>query len=321
MPHRTGWKQLTIGLIGLAAVVTVGMLILVFARVGRLHGKTFELFVVTQEASGVIPGTEVWLDGRRVGLVKDISFLPAAGSDSERLVIRADVLESVHGRIREDSRTRLQSGGSFLGAPVVYLSSGTMRTRAVNDGDTLVSQPSFDVQATLADAAVAAHDLPAIMGNVRVLSAQLTSTAGTLGALGADTRGLQSRVAETQARASRIMAAVGSPTGTIGRMTAGSQALQADAQLALAQADSVRALLASKNTSLGRFRRDSTLVGAMGRIRSALALVSQRAASTHGTLGRASSDLALQHALARGTSQLDSLIADIHAHPLRYLVF
>ena len=94
---------------------------------------------------------------------------------------------------------------------------------------------------------------------------------------------IQSRVAETQVRASRIMAAMGSPTGTIGRMSAGSQALQADAQLALAQADSVRALLASKNTSLGRFRRDSTLVDAMGRIRSALALVSQRAASTHGT--------------------------------------
>jgi phospholipid/cholesterol/gamma-HCH transport system substrate-binding protein len=321
MPHRTGWKQLTTGLICLAAIVTIALLILVFARVGRLHGKTFELFVETQEASGVIPGTEVWLDGRRVGLVKDISFLPTVGTDSVRLVIRADVLEAVRGRIRQDSRTRLQSGGSFLGAPVVYLSSGTTRTAAVNDGDTLVSEPSFDVQATLAQGAVAAHEFPAIMGNVRVLSAQLTSTAGTLGALGADTRGLQPRVAEAQARASRIMASMHSPAGTVGRMTSGSRALQMDAQFAMAQADSVRALLASNKTSLGRFRRDSTLLRDMADIRATLAAVAQRAASTHGTLGRARADLAIQRALAHGTAQLDSLLADVHAHPLRYLVF
>lgn len=321
MPHRPGWKQLTIGLVGLGAVILVAVLILMFGRVGQLHGKTFELFVETQEASGVIAGTQVWLDGRRVGQVKDISFAEPAGSDSVRLVIRADVLESVRGRIRQDSRTRLQSGGSFLGAPVVYLTSGTLRTAAVNPGDTLVAEPSFDVQGTLAQASLAAHDLPAIMSNVRVLSAQLTTAEGTLGAMGADTRGLQPRVAEAEARASRIAAAMRSPSGTFGMMTSGGRALQADAQRVLAEADSVRALLGSSNTSLGRFRRDSTLLRDMADIRSTLAKVTARASKSNGTLGRATSDMALQRSLARGTAQLDSLIADVKAHPLRYLVF
>jgi len=321
MPHRNGWKQLTVGIAGLVAIVTVAVLILVFGRIGRLHGKTFELYVVTQEASGVIPGTEVWLDGRRVGLVKDISFMPTAGTDSERLVIRADVLDAVRGRIRRDSRTRLQSGGSFLGAPVVYVSSGTPRAAAIDNGDTLVSQPTFDVQATMANAALAVHDVPAIMANVKILTAQLSTAQGTLGALGAGGSELQPRIAAVQRQVSNLSAAMRSPNGTFGRMSAGAGKLQADAQLALAQADSVRALLASNQHSLGRFRRDSTLLRDMNQIRATLAAVMARADTTAGTLGRARRDMALQRSLAAGTSQLDSLLADIRKHPLRYLVF
>jgi len=321
MPHRTGWKQLTVGILGLVAIVTIGMAILVFGRPGRLHGKTFELYVETPEASGVIRGTDVWLDGRRVGTVKDIGFLPVAGSDSQQLVIRTDVLERVRDRIRRDSRTRLQSGGSFLGAPVVYLSSGSTRAPAVRDGDTLVSQPGFDVQATLANAALAAHDVPAIMANVKILTAQLATAQGTLGALGADGGALKPRMDAVERQVSDLAAAMHSPNGTFGRMSASAGQLQAEAQLALAQADSVRALLASDRHSLGRFRRDSTLFRDMNQIRATLAAVMARADTTAGTLGRARRDMALQRSLAAGTSQLDSLLADIHKHPFRYLGF
>ena len=46
-----------------------------------------------------------------------------------------------------------------------------------------------------------------------------------------------------------------------------------------------------------------------------------RADTTAGTLGRVRRDAALQRSLAAGTSQLDSLLVDIHKHPLRYLFF
>jgi len=321
MPHRTGWKQLTVGILSFFGIITVGLVILVFGRIGQLHGKTFQLYVVTPEASGVIPGTEVWLDGRRVGLVKDISFMPTAGTDSQRLVIRADVLDRVRGRIRRDSRTRLQSGGSFLGAPVVYLSSGTPRAGAIRDGDTLVSQATFDVQATMADAALAVQDVPAIMANVKILTAQLSTAQGTLGALGAGGSELQPRIAAVERQMSNLSEAMQSPSGAFGRMTAGVSKLQSDAQLALAQVDSVRELLGSDQHSLGRFRRDSSLLGEMNRIHATLAAVMARADTTMGTLGRARRDMALQRSLAAGTSQLDSLLADVHKHPFRYIPF
>src|SRR5207302_4882220 len=53
MPRRTGWKELIVGLIALAAVTGVCLAVLVFARVGTLHGHTFRLYARTGEARGV----------------------------------------------------------------------------------------------------------------------------------------------------------------------------------------------------------------------------------------------------------------------------
>ena len=56
MPRRPSWKELRTGLIALAGLVVVALGILVFARVGALHGRTFRLYARTPNARGVIRG-------------------------------------------------------------------------------------------------------------------------------------------------------------------------------------------------------------------------------------------------------------------------
>jgi len=74
MPRRTSWRELIVGLVALAVVTGVGLVVLVFARVGTLHGSTFRLFAVTGEARGIIHSSEVWLGGQKVESSKSSSF-------------------------------------------------------------------------------------------------------------------------------------------------------------------------------------------------------------------------------------------------------
>ena len=100
MSRRTGWKELIVGLIALAAVTGAGLAVLVFARVGTLHGHTFRLYARTGEARGVIHGSEVWLGGQKVGVVKQVQFMPPTAAVSDRVLIVMDILSSARDEIR-----------------------------------------------------------------------------------------------------------------------------------------------------------------------------------------------------------------------------
>jgi ABC-type transporter Mla subunit MlaD len=318
MPHRARWTQLSIGLAGAGAVVVVAVLILVFARVGALHGKTFRLFVTTDAARGVIRGTEVWLDGQKVGLVRAVDFQPVSKAPSERLVLALDVVDEVRQDIRADSRVTIRSGATLIGDQVVYMSSGTATARGLADGDTIRAEQS-DVESVTSDAALAAREFPAIIANVKLLGAQIRSAEGTIGAFlgergGADMRGVQDQT-------ERLMTRLQTSDGTFGLALRDRATLQQRAEHAMAEVDSIRKLLSSNQHSLGRFRRDSTLTREMTRTRRELLEVRRLASSPTGTIGRLRADSAIAMAVRHDLALVDSLMADIKKHPLRYIAF
>ena len=49
MARKTRWNELTGGVIAGAAVIVLGAVILIFGRVGSLHGDTFQLYVATND--------------------------------------------------------------------------------------------------------------------------------------------------------------------------------------------------------------------------------------------------------------------------------
>jgi phospholipid/cholesterol/gamma-HCH transport system substrate-binding protein len=316
--HPT-WTRLVAGVAAIAAVAAVALAILIFGRVGSLRGKQFTLYVTTATARGVIRGSNVWLDGQKVGLVRDIVFRPPSVPDSERLVIVLDMLDRVRPRIRRDSRPDIRSGLSIIGDQVVYLTSGTSRAAAVSDGDTLHSATQSDVASATATASVAARQFPAIMDNVKLLSAQLRSASGTLGALGVE--GVSGDLARLHASSARAMRMAANGRGSMTLARADSSALRRQARTAVAEVDSIRALVSSNQHSLGRFRRDSTLQLEMGRVRADVARVGAELHDPRGTAGRLASDSALTANLSRARQVMDSLFADVKKHPFRYIAF
>ncbi len=92
MARTLDWGELKTGTIAFAVVAAIAIFILFFARVGALHGDKSNIYVLTQDAEGVLEGTEVWLSGQKVGLVKDLHFRPPSTDTLQRLTIHTEIL-------------------------------------------------------------------------------------------------------------------------------------------------------------------------------------------------------------------------------------
>jgi phospholipid/cholesterol/gamma-HCH transport system substrate-binding protein len=306
------WRSVSGGIAALAAITVLIIVVLKYARTGALRGDKFRLYVAVAGASNILKGSDVWLNGRRVGVVTGIDFAPASAPLDERVVIATDVLARVRNDIRIDARASLRSGGTIIGAPVVYLNAGTMGARPVAPGDTLrgVGKSDFEIAASRATEALS--EVPGIMSDARIIMANARSTGGRLGAIareggrssfGAQSRALMRKLSDGSGSAGRLLR-----DGEIRKRIAGT----------MAATDSLRTLLGTRTAEVGRFRRDSTLAHSVRTLRDDVAALRALAKSPDGTVGRITTDSALVRGLDSLFVELNALMADIKKNPLRY---
>lgn len=316
MPRTRDWRTLLPGIISLGVTVGAAVAVLMFARVGALHGSTARLYAKTAEARGVIKGTAVWLSGQKVGQVESVELLPPATDTSTRVLIVMNVLEEHMKYIRRDARAQIRAGGTLIGAPVVYLSSTTTDSPQVTDGDTVTSLPQGDPEGVASRIAHASRDFPAIIQNVKELRAELGRTAGTTGAF---LNGEELQLDVVKNRGMRLANRALNGNGTIGRALKGDAT--ARATIALARADSVRTLVSSGASVLGRFRSDTSLMRTVASVRAEVSLARAMLDEPRGTAGRALRDSAMVTELRGVERELGALLADIRANPIRYVHF
>ena len=202
---------------------------------------------------------------------------------------------------------------------MVFVSGGSVAAAPVGDGDTLRTLPQQDPEGLTSTFANASQEFPAIIGNVKVLAAQLRGASGTAGAiLNSDVGGDQLTLLRD--RATDVARRATAARGTIGLALSQGDAV-ARVRHATAQVDSLRTLLASDTGSVGRFRRDSTLLRTANDLRNELAIAAALLDRPAGTAGRVTRDSAIVRQVASARVELDSLIADIKSRPLRYWPF
>lgn len=297
-------------MIGAAAAV------LIFARLGRIHGPTARLYLTTSRARGVMPGTEVWLDGVKVGAVQSIEFRPPTTDTANRLLIALDVIEDARGRIRRDSRAEIRTGASQLGSPVVELTGGNPNTASVANGDTLAIHAALPLAGARDQLDVVAQSLPVVLDNISAVRDQLFSRTGTIGAFAneTDARPLRLLRGETV----RLARDTAHQHGTLALLMKGG--FSDRAQHVLARADTLThthsaatATLAGTNGQLA-----STLTDAH---RQLTQLTAQMAASKPPSASDSADVASLRYQIGISRVQVRALIADIARHPLRYVNF
>ena len=318
MARRLSWFDVRGGLIAVLAILLVAAVTLKYSRLGALHGDTMKLVAHFGEARGLLVGSEVWLSGQKIGKVLSIEFrAPEAADTSARIEVRMEILARYRAAIHRDAVATIQAGGSVIGAPVVYFTPGTTRTSMIQPGDTITTHPQADVEGATAQLSVASRQFPAIINNIKLLAAQLSTTKGTAGAfMNAPEGAALPELSRTKALTGQLYAKLNG-AGSAGRML--SDSFFTRIGTSLARADSIRVLIASPNTSFGRFRKDSTLLTEVGHIRDDLSHLRAQLDDSRGTAGRALHDSALGNGVIEAERQMTLLFADIKKHPFRYV--
>ena len=317
-PDKTTWRSLIPGLIAIAVIVLSTVALLMFAQVGALHGDTVRVYAATDQARGLLKGSDVWLAGQKVGVVADIRFQPVTTDVGQRLVLELELLEKYLPQLRDDSYAQIRTGGSLIGAQVVYLTTGTPTASAIVSGDTLRAKPQSDTEGVASQIAGASRQFPAIINNVKLLNAQLDGARGTLGAFGAE-EGVQ-QIGRLGVRAADLTGRALSGQGTIGLAMRRPDHITR-ARSAMARADSIRLLLASQSSTYGRLRRDSTLIREISSVRDEVSIVKALLTDTRGTVGRVRADSAIVRQLGLLEREFSSLKRDITRDPLRFIGF
>jgi hypothetical protein len=315
MPPRTSWRTLVPGLIALAALVALAVGLAVFGGVGKIRGEKMRLYVQTNQAQGVIGGTEVWLVGQKVGTVDGVGFSSPTADSAARVVLAVTVRADAAQQIRRDSDVQIRTGGNVIGPVVVALDGGTPTSPAVRDGDTLRARSQSDMFAAGAKMAGATKELGPIMTDVRTIMSRARSRGTTV--RGSLTEEHGGEVTQLRSNVSRLRDLMAGATAA----REGSQDVMAHARMAMARADSIRALIASPATSFGRFRRDSSLAETVGAVRDQLASLRAQMESPHGNMGRMKLDSAVTRALAVAQQEMTLLFTDIRKRPSRYIAF
>jgi hypothetical protein len=314
MQPRLSWSSLVPGLIAVVLILVGTAVVLMFAGVGRIHGKTVRLHVVTTQARGLMKGSDVWLDGQKVGTVHGIDFRTPSMDSLGPVVIAIDVRQEAAELLRRDAPVELRTGTSFIGPVVVYLGTGSPVSPRVAEGDTLRAAPQTDVQAITARLGDAKKEFTPLMADARTVVGRLRDPNGTVGAL--MTRGAPREMASLEANVGRLRQQLfGARTGP------GPGTVMAHARTALARVDSVRVLLGSPDNSYGRLRRDSTLIAEIGAIADELSALAARLETSEGTASRLRSDSALVRSVTEARREMTLLFADMRRRPLRYIAF
>jgi phospholipid/cholesterol/gamma-HCH transport system substrate-binding protein len=307
---------LTGGIIAVAVIAVLIFVILFYARVGALHGQKVTLYVVTEDAPGVLRGTEVWLAGQKEGLVKDVTFRAASVDTSERVLIILEFLKTALPSVRKDSYAQIRPGGSPIGTPIIYISPGTSPYPQLNDGDTLREKPKPAIANLANDIGSIGPELSALGAATSELATKLDRPVGTIGTFRAE--GLPD-LPDVKAGVSSLQRRATTGNGSLALATRGN--LRARAMHTMSSVDSIRRLVSSNRGSLGRFRRDSSLVAKSKHVLAELDTLQALVTSPIGTLAAVHSDTVLASELHRNRILLNELILDMKKNPMRYIRF
>ena len=315
MPRAEHWSQLKVGLLALAGIIAAVTSIFMFARIGALHGDTTRLYMVTDAATGVLNGTEVWVAGQKAGLVQSVELRPPSSDTTERVAISMDVLNQYMPYIRRNSNVEIRPSGRLIGSPVVSITIGTSTARQLVAGDTLRAKSQVLARSSLSDASSLGDSLAGIVATVTTIRSDLNNRFRDVSAL----RQRSERQAEAvHAALDNFSQRAIASKGMIASVIRDSASLRSQATRLSAVADSIMTAASSGRGNIGRFRRDSTLILQARRTMASVADVRARIERYEGKTAAGS---ALAKQLDQTHAQLDSLVQDAKHHPLRYIAF
>ncbi|WP_018342406.1 MlaD family protein [Cytophaga aurantiaca] len=165
--------------------VLVGILILLagILTVGNLHTtftKKMKITAVFDDVNGLLPGSNIWYSGVKIGTVKSLQFY-----GKSQVEVEMNIDQNSQKYIRKDSKVKLGSDG-LIGNKILIIYGGTEQAGEIQENDVLtvgVILSTDDVMNTLQQNN---KNILAITNDFKIISKRMVDGQGTIGKLMTD---------------------------------------------------------------------------------------------------------------------------------------
>jgi phospholipid/cholesterol/gamma-HCH transport system substrate-binding protein len=320
--EMVNWRRVRVGFLLILALIIIAYAVWRIGTLFNLFTRRYEIVTLVPSAVGLLSGAPVTLAGQRVGLVKEIAFLPLGRYGKNNLSVELSVSRKVEEYIRADSYARIRTQG-VLGNKYIDITVGSPTEPMVLPGDTIPSIPAVEFEDLLTTAANTLAGVQGLIENLRAITGALAEGEGTLGELLSDPRLYEQMVAAT-GEIRELLAEINRADGTLGRLIR-DPALYNELHTAVARVDSLGILILHGQGTLTRLLESDELyerlLGTATRADSTLGVISgilTEVTEGGGTIQRLLTDPALYDQFLKAVIDLQTLIDEIRANPKKF---
>ena len=156
-------------IVGAFVIVSLGALAVAILSLTSEKGIFVEQYRIVGEfdnVQGLLPGAPIWLAGKEVGRVDQVSFTPLGSRHPILVEMKVDV--AVQDRIRSDSVARVGTIG-VLGDSYIELQVGTREGRILQDGDRIEAVSPLNISQVMAKGTAALDSFSTLADNISQL--------------------------------------------------------------------------------------------------------------------------------------------------------
>jgi phospholipid/cholesterol/gamma-HCH transport system substrate-binding protein len=179
-------KEVRLGLFIVLALAILSFAVFYIGNKETRFKSTYTLRTQFHNVAGLNNGADVRVGGIRKGTVKSID-LPKTPDGKVTVVMSLE--SATRDIVKKDSLAAIKSEG-LLGDKYVEVSFGSMDAEKVKSGDTIGSQPSFEISDVIGKASqildttqTAVQNIGDAAGNLESISAKINTGKGSVGAL------------------------------------------------------------------------------------------------------------------------------------------
>jgi phospholipid/cholesterol/gamma-HCH transport system substrate-binding protein len=345
---KVRWSQLKVGIVAIAALTVIAVLIFLLTSSRGLFQHTVFLHTYMDDASGMVEGTPVRLNGITIGNMESVQL---TNSTDPKRTVRFDmqVQEKFLKDIPVDSVAGI-AAANLLGDKFINITKGRSK-QSIKAGAELRSLQAQDIPELMAQSANLLQSFQGIVNRVDGMLAGVEAGRGNLGKLLKDEE-LYVRLNGIAAEGQQLLADVHNGKGTISKllyddslyndiraplqrvdtMLAGLQAGQGSAGKLLkdpalydearASVVEIRRLLADVNAgkgTAGKLLKDEKLYNQVSQLVNKFDTTVDKINSGQGTMGQLLVNPQLYESLNGATREFQGLAKDIRANPKKFL--
>lgn len=168
--------------IKLGIFIVAGLTLFLFALfyIGskeNLFSKTFEVYSIFNNVSGLSQGSSIQFAGINVGTVKSIDIIA-----SDKVKVNMEILTDVKKFVKKDSEASIVSDG-LVGNKVLTISPGTPGSSLIENGDSLHSIKPLSIGDIINNLNESTKEVNDLVGNIGDIVEKVNNGEGTLGKL------------------------------------------------------------------------------------------------------------------------------------------